>query len=171
MAKESNVRKLKQSDAESWTFLRAEALEAHPLAFSSILPKEPRDLLDSIRERLMADESTVLGAFVDDLIIGTVGIRRNSGKKERHKAYVWGMYVRPGHRRNGAGRNLLSSAIRQAHAWNGVEQIHLSVSEVAQEAKNLYESSGFVEWGREPRSICWGSRYADEIHMILDLHN
>lgn len=60
-------------------------------------------------------------------------------------------------------------AIQQSRSWAGVEQVHLAVSEVAQEARRLYERNGFQEWGREPRALCWEGRCADESHMVLDL--
>jgi GNAT superfamily N-acetyltransferase len=79
------------------------------------------------------------------------------------------MYVTAGRRRNGAGDMLLRAAIQQARSWTGVEQVHLAVSEVAQEARRLYERNGFQEWGREPLALCWEGRCADESHMVLDL--
>jgi RimJ/RimL family protein N-acetyltransferase len=52
-----------------------------------------------------------------------------------------------------------------------VELVHLAVSEVAGDARKLYESLGFQEWGREPRALYWDGRYADESHMVLDLRD
>jgi ribosomal protein S18 acetylase RimI-like enzyme len=89
--------------------------------------------------------------------------------KERHKAVIWGMYVAAETRRRGTGGMLLQTAIQYGRSWPGVEQIHLAVSEVATEARRLYERNGFKEWGREPRAICWDGRCADESHMFLDL--
>jgi len=39
----------------------------------------------------------------------------------------------------------------------------------AAEARRLYESLGFVEWGREPRSLRWDECFVDEFHMALEL--
>jgi GNAT superfamily N-acetyltransferase len=164
------VRNLDRDDAEAWASLRQEALEAHPLAFGATIPEDPKTLVESFLARLKSnEESAVFGAFMDDSLIGTVGIRRNPGGKERHKALIWGMYVTAGSRRKGVGATLLRTAIRQARSWAGVEQVHLAVSEVAQGARKLYERNGFQEWGREPRALCWAGRCADESHMVLDL--
>lgn len=166
----SSIRKLDREDAETWASLRREALEAHPLAFGASLPEDPNLLVESVLPRLTSNEdSAVFGAFVGDSLIGIVGVRRNPGLKERHKAWIWGMYVTPASRRHGAGELLLRTAIHQARSWTGVEQIHLAVSEVAQEARRLYEQHGFQVWGREPRALCWEGHYADESHMVLDL--
>jgi RimJ/RimL family protein N-acetyltransferase len=111
----------------------------------------------------------VFGAFLDVSLVGIIGILRDAGRKERHKSKIWGLYVTPESRQTGAGQMLLRAAIQQARAWTGVEQVHLAVSEVAIEAKRLYERNGFRAWGREPRALCLDGRYADELHMILDL--
>ena len=158
------------SDAEGWALLRKEALECHPLAFGATVPDDPRQLVDLIKERIgSSKESVVFGAFRAASMIGIVGLRRHAGKKERHKASIWGMYVTAGSRRGGVGDMLLCKAIDQARSWPGVEQIHLTVSDLATEARRLYEKHGFREWGREPRALCWEGRCVDEAHMVLDL--
>ena len=170
MATACTTRKLDGADAEAWASLRREALETHPLVFGSSVPADPTALVDFVLKQLASsDGSAVLGAFVDGLLIGIVGIRRDAGAKERHKAFVWGMYVTAAMRRRGAGDLLLRAAIQLARSWTGVEQIHLAVTEDAEEARRLYEKNGFREWGREPRSLCWDGRCVDETHMILDL--
>lgn len=146
------VRKLDRDDAAAWASLRQEALEAHPLAFGATIPEDPKALVESFLARLTSDEeSAVFGAFIGGSLIGIVGIRRNPGGKERHKASIWGMYVTAGSRRKGVGVALLRAAIREARSWAGVEQVRLAVSEVAEGARKLYEGNGFQEWGREPR--------------------
>jgi len=102
-------------------------------------------------------------------LVGMVGVLRNRGTKERHKSLIWGMYVKSQYRRTGSGESLLRAAIQHAQSWTGVDQIHLSVSEVAEDARRLYERIGFQEWGREPRALCWEGRCVAESHMLLDL--
>jgi RimJ/RimL family protein N-acetyltransferase len=164
------AKKLDQRDAEAWAVLRREVLEVHPLAFGASVPEDPQTLVASARTRLAAsDESEVFGAFKDNSLAGIVGVFRDKEKKQRHKALIWGMYVCAANRRGGVGETLLRRAIRESLSWQGVEQIHLAVSEVATEARRLYEKLGFQEWGREPRALCWLGRYADEAQMVLDL--
>ena len=111
----------------------------------------------------------MFGAFGDELIVGMVGLRRMQGPKEGHKAFIWGMYVTPRSRSGGAGSQLLRAAIDEARTWSGVQQIQLSVSSEASDARRLYERHGFRAWGCEPRAVHWAGAYTDEIHMILDL--
>jgi GNAT superfamily N-acetyltransferase len=82
---------------------------------------------------------------------------------------VWGMYVALSHRRSGIGELLLKAALQQAQSWQGVQQVVLSVTEVADEARRLYERAGFRAWGREPRALYSDGRYADETYMIRNL--
>src|SRR5262249_754369 len=136
------------------------------------VPDDPKVLLEIARDRLRTgDESAVFGAFINNSLVGIVGIRRDLGAKERHKSTIWGMYVTLGNRRSGIGEMLLRAAIQRAHTWPGVEQVHLAVNEVAQEAIRLYERNGFQEWGHQPRAVCWQSRYVDAIHMILNVRD
>ena len=164
------VRRLGPNDVVAVVALRCEALTLHPLAFSAAPPDDPDLLTQSLRSRLaLPAESALFGAFVADTLVGMVGVVRNTGAKERHKALLWGMYVRAQHRRTGAGERLLRSALHQAQAWPGVHQVQLSVTESAQEARRLYERHGFHEWGREPRALCWQGQYVADSHMWLDL--
>jgi len=165
------VRALKPDDAEAWAALRREGLESHPLSFSSLVPDDPRALVDLMLRRLQEAGTRMFGAFEEGSLVGIVGLRREPGPKEGHKAFIWGMYVTARSRRGGAGSLLLRAAIQEARAWNGVEQIHLSVTSQASEARRLYERHGFRTWGLEPRAAHWAGQYTDEIHMILDLRD
>ena len=165
------VRELQPGDAEAWAALRREALESHPLSFNALVPDDPRALVDVMRQRLKECGTRMFGAFRDESLVGIVGLRRMQGPKEGHKAFIWGMYVTPRSRSGGGGSQLLRAAIEEGRTWSGVQQIHLSVSSQASEARRLYERHGFRAWGCEPRAVHWAGEYTDEIHMILDLRD
>ena len=164
-----DVRRLGVEDADSFMSVRREALNADPLAFSASIDDDFALDADFVRRSLGNErEQAVFGYFEAGRLRGIVGLVRGSKLKQRHGAVIWGMYVGAGARRRGAGRALLSAAIAQARAW-GVEQIQLSVTDAAPQAKRIYEAAGFTSWGHQPRALGWQGRFVDESHMLLDL--
>lgn len=170
MPEQIQIRKLTAPDAHAWAANRLEALQSHPLAFGSSVPDSIEPLIDRFLSTVAAaDSSAIFGAFQDDRLVGTTGINRDPGLKDRHKAFIWGVYVAPEARRSGIAEQLLRTAIQQARDWPGVELIHLTVSEFAPEARRLYEKLGFEAWGNEPKALLHQGRYVSELHMTLDL--
>ena len=164
-----DVRRLSVEDAATFTSVRREALEADPLAFSASLDDDFALDPDFVRRSLAkVDEQAVFGYFEAGRLRGIVGVIRASKLKQRHAVTVWGMYVSRAARRRGAGRALLDAAVAQARAW-GIEQVQLSVTDAAPEAKRMYEAAGFKSWGHQPRTLGWQGRFVDESHMVLDL--
>jgi GNAT superfamily N-acetyltransferase len=164
------IRRLNAANAHSWAHLRQEMLETHPLAFGSSIPDEFNTLITTAIDRLkVCDDSAVFGAFVNDTLVGTVGIWREDGAKRKHKCMIVSMFVRAGNRRGGVGERLMRTAIGHARSWEGVEQVQLVVNDVAPEAKRLYERLGFRTWGIEPSSLRHDGVYTNASHMILDL--
>lgn len=166
------IRRLNPADAPAWADLRREALETHPLTFGSSVPQEFKTLVEIAVDRLeVRDNSAFFGAFIDNALIGTVGIRRGDGEKRWHKCGIVAMFVRAGNRRSGVGGMLMKAAIDHARSWEGAEQVQLVVNDVAPEAKRLYERCGFRTWGIEPQSLRHAGRYTDATHMILNLRD
>jgi len=169
MGDRMDVRRLGVDDAASFISVRREALEADPFAFSASIDDDFALDPDFVRRSLANEaEQAVFGYFEGDRLRGIVGLVRASKLKQRHAATVWGMYVSAATRRRGAGRALLDAAVTQARAW-GVEQVQLSVTDAAPQAKRMYESAGFTSWGHQPRTLGWQGRFVDESHMLLDL--
>ncbi len=169
-APEFVIRPLRPDEASVYVEIRREALENVPLAFASSPEDDPGRSVDAVRESL-SDRSTLLisGAFAADRLVGIAGIGRYAKTKQRHRAIIWGMYVAEEARGRGVGRALLDAAVGQARAWPDVLQVHLSVTDVAPEARRLYESAGFREWGAEPRSLGLDGRFVTEYHLVLEL--
>lgn len=164
------VRLLASDDADVLIPFRREALETNPFAFGASLQDDKALSAEFLRTSLADPQTSVIvGLFDGAELVGMVGVVRGMQVKRRHRAGIWGMYASPRARGRGAGRRLLEAAVEVARGWDGVEQVHLSVTETSVEAWRLYESAGFREWGREPRSVLWEGRYVEEIHMVLEL--
>ena len=170
MTEPLSVRILGLADASDLTVLRREALENAPLAFGSSPDDDRFNSPEVVRGYLDAgDDSVIFGLFCGRMLVGMLGLSRNIGKKELHKAHIWGLYVRPETRRLGAATQLMDAAITRTRRWAGVRQIQLSVTESAEAARGLYEKIGFVEWGCEPLALQWQGEYVNERHLALEL--
>lgn len=102
-------------------------------------------------------------------LVAAAGITRRDRLKVAHRAMLWGVFVEPAHRGKRLGRAVVSAAVDLARTWEGVGYIDLGVNETAPHAQRLYESLGFLAWGREPASIQFQGRCYDEIYMALKL--
>jgi ribosomal protein S18 acetylase RimI-like enzyme len=110
--------------------------------------------------------------FTDGKLAGTAGFYRHSHIKERHKGTIWGVYVQPESRGQGAARALMQEIIRRARQIDGLEQILLVASDHLP-ARKLYEALGFESYGVESRSLKitekTGTVYVDDVLMVLRL--
>ena len=168
---EMNFRLLQPEDAAAYWAVRLEALETEPEAFGKA-PEEFRAVsLDEMAEKLrgMGESSFCLGVFEDELLVGIATFVRETRKKERHKAHIYGVYVRASHRGRGVGRAMLDRVLALARPQEGLEQILLAVATTNERALRLYRSMGFEIWGTEPRALRVGECGVDEHHMILRL--
>ena len=164
------VRRLQIDEIPAMQVLRRAALTSDPLAFGATI-EDDLALDTAYAERSLADPSTsaIFAAFVARTPVGMVGLARMPREKIKHRALVWGMFVQPGYRGHGVGAELLGAAVAHARSWDGVRQVHLSVTSSSPDARRLYERAGFVVWGREPHALAWQGTVVDEYHLVLRL--
>jgi ribosomal protein S18 acetylase RimI-like enzyme len=93
--------------------------------------------------------------------------KRHDGAREIHKAFLWGFFVEPSHRRSGLASALMKAGLDAAQT--SVEQVLLTVVADNRPAIALYERFGFRPYGLEPRSLKTAGAYTDELLMILFL--
>jgi ribosomal protein S18 acetylase RimI-like enzyme len=157
------VGRLSASDAIPYRELRLLALHLHPEAFGSSWEEESALSEIAFAERLTS--GAVFGARLGDRLIGCAGLAHRDKTKLRHKAILWGMFIKPEARGSGLGKRLLDEII--AHARPRYEEILLTVVEGNAAAHRLYVSAGFEEYGREPCTIKIGPVYFNELLMRL----
>jgi len=122
------IRLLDAPDAARWRELRLRALRDEPTAFLASHDEEAQRSPADVAERLGKREpgGGVLGAFVDDELVGCVGVGRDRAAKRRHRAVLWGMYVAPVARRRGVGAALVTRAIALARETAEIEELELA---------------------------------------------
>jgi ribosomal protein S18 acetylase RimI-like enzyme len=164
------IRVLTQTDAAAYYALRLRALTEEPEAFGSAAEEYAGMPLTDVADRLRpTEDACFLGAFAPALV-GCVRFMREEGRKDRHKGFIFGMYVASEARGRGIGRALLQEALARAAALPGLEQIHLDVVTTNRAAVALYRSFGFQTYGIEPRALKLDDgRYLDAELMWLPL--
>jgi ribosomal protein S18 acetylase RimI-like enzyme len=166
------IRLVTAADAAEFRALRLRGLRENPEAFGSTYADEVDRPVEATAARL-ADPAGgfVLGAAAaaGGPLVGVVGCYREVGRKRRHVAVVWGMFVAPEARGRGAGRLLLDAAVARAAAWPGVEQLTLTVVPENAAARALYVARGFRPFGLEPRAMRDEARHYDLEHLWLPL--
>ena len=159
---EPEIRLLTCADALAYRDIRLEGLRRHPEAFASTFEDERDRPLDLFKE--LITQSRIFGAVLAQRLVGVVGLRANAEVKLRHKATIWGMYVRQEARQYGVGERLINAAV--AHAPQHVEQIQLAVITENEAARRLYAKAGFIEYGHQINALKHGERYYDDILMV-----
>jgi ribosomal protein S18 acetylase RimI-like enzyme len=152
-------------DAVLYREIRLEALRTNPEAFGSTFEIEDAKPLSWFSAGLA--NSTLLGAFRDAQLLAIAGFAIQQGQKKAHKGFIWGMYVRPDARGAGIGRRLIEAILDLAR--HHVELVQLSVVRGNEEARRLYVSLGFLEYGTEKNALKQNGRYYDEVLMAKDL--
>jgi arylformamidase len=163
------IRQLTRDDAAEYLALRLRALREHPDAFRSSFEEESAKNVEWSAHRLAGGDGFFLGAFESGTMIGTVGVQTEARTKLRHQATVIGMYVAAEHARHGVGRALVDACIARSRDIGTLETLILTVTSANAQAVRLYRRAGFVEYGREPRTMRIGDRYYDKTMMVLDL--
>jgi RimJ/RimL family protein N-acetyltransferase len=160
------IRALSASDAAQCQALRLQALRECPTAFSSSYEDECDTPLSEVEQRLApSTDLMVFGAFEGPRLVGTVTLHRWVKRKLAHKAVVWGMYVDPGFRNQGIGRQLIDRLLEHAALMPGLQRVTLGVNATNLGAIALYEAAGFRSFGGEPEFLLVDGALQDEIQM------
>jgi ribosomal protein S18 acetylase RimI-like enzyme len=161
------IEQLTPEDAAIYQELRLFALQESPAAFGSSYAEEVDLPLEVVRERLEDTRNHVFGAFNENgQLVGMATLRREQRVRTDHKAFLFGMYILPGHRRQGVGRALLEAVISRAEGL-GVRQVNLTVNNENSAAVLLYGSCGFERFGLERDAFRIGDGFFDVAYMAL----
>lgn len=185
-----HIRQLGHADAIAYRALRLRMLALYPDAFTSSFEEDVDKPLTWVAERLepgsAAPNDFVLGAFAAveveardaardrdrapaQALVGAIGLTVEARPKQRHKGFVFGMYVAPEHASRGIGRALLDACIERARSIERLELLTLTVTATNERPRRLYEAAGFHAFGVEERALKIGDAYYAKAHMMLSL--
>ena len=166
------IRRLGPSDQEPFAALRLRALKEEPRSFAASYEEEQATCQVKFAGSISGQSpSAICGAFVDEQLVGILGLHVEEHIKARHKGSVWGMYVAPEYRRGGIAKALLCEIITYAERIPQLRQVQLGVGEWNANARDLYRRQGFIEWGIEPNALVVDGEAINEIAMNLELRD
>jgi ribosomal protein S18 acetylase RimI-like enzyme len=164
------IRRLLSADAQALKILRSNAAATSPRSiYPTVAEIEAQTLATFCSDIESENTIATFGAFIDDSLVGFVGVRRDNRLKVRHKAQIWGMYVMYAYRKRGIARALLSTALDAAREVPELTTALLSVDSEGVAAKSLYASLGFEVYGIEHDCILVDGVYVHEERMRLAL--
>lgn len=164
------IRALQADDAAAFQVLRLQALHAHPHAFFTSHEEQAAMPLPAVAQGIAPSPTQfVLGAWVNEQLVGTMGLQRLRPQKRAHKAEVWGVYVDPAQRGQGIAQALLLTTLARARTISGLRQVQLGVASINHAAIALYQQHGFVRYGVEPQCLHIDGVDYDEDWMALAL--
>lgn len=145
-----------------------EAYATTPEAFTSSVAERvdlPIDWWELRVSEQPASRELVVGAFLEQALVGVAGLAFEQRERTKHKATLFGMYVRPSARGAGVGKVLVEEVLRQASRSPDTEVVQLTVTESNAAGVRLYTSCGFVPFGTEPLAVKLGSSFLNKVHM------
>lgn len=169
---ETRIRILTQNDAAVYRELRLMSYRVSPLAFSESYEDEVKrtvaDFGDELKTLGEPAEWFVMGIFSDrGQLLGFVKFRRDQRRKARHKSMIHAMYIDPGFRGFGLGKNLLTALLSYVGQLEGLEQIHLWVLHADTSASGFYQKCGFESQGTlVKKDLKINGVYVDAEYMV-----
>lgn len=163
-----SVRRLAPPDAAAYRALMLAGYAGAPDAFTSTVEERvllPLSFWEKRLDPAPGANEVVFGAFIDDTLCGAVGVSFHQRPKEKHKAWLFGLYVAGQARGRGFGAALVEAAVQAASARPGVLLIQLTVTEGNPPAQATYARCGFVQFGVEPMAVTVGDGYRAKVHM------
>jgi RimJ/RimL family protein N-acetyltransferase len=156
-------------DASQVYELRLEALRMHPEAFTAdvnmTMERGLQVWVKLIKDYGKDHTGVIMTATCEDTLIGMAGLVRGHWPKTRHRADMWGVFVRAGWR----GIHVCEGIVKNCLDWANAHQITavmLGVNTSNASAINCYTRCGFTIYGTEPRAINDQGVYHEEYLMI-----
>ena len=157
-------------DAPALRALRLRALADKPEAFGSDLSEDEAKPEPVWVERCTPGERSAIFVAVTEggALVGMTGIVSDGRVKTGHLGNVWGVFVAPEARGNGAGRKLIAAALDWAKERR-LRRVSLTVETGNAPAIAVYLKAGFTVYGVDREVLLVDGEYYDELLMARTL--
>jgi ribosomal protein S18 acetylase RimI-like enzyme len=162
------IRALTPADLPAFRAVRLDALRLHPRAYGSAYEEEVDYTLDDFAAWWPVAPGVMLGGFVADRLVGITGLQVQPRVKQRHKGFIFTVYVDAAFRGLGLAAGLVEAAIASAREA-GLRFVWLGVAVGNDSARRIYQRLGFRTFGIESRGLLVAGDFVDEEMMLLDL--
>lgn len=156
------IRLLTEQDAHAYRAIRLEMLLDKPEAYGDSHEESNKESIDFYIYRIV--DGQIFAAFDGDNIIATTGYFIQKGQRQDHKAYVWGVYVKPKFRGKNLSSKLLNIVLEDLPS--SIILAQLAVVKGNTPAEKIYKKAGFQVWGVEEKALKVGEVFYDEIQMV-----
>lgn len=167
------IRVLTPRDAEGFRMLRLKCIEHDPYSFSVSLDEEHSISHGQIYAMLVrfchCPVSKLWGAFIDEQLVGMIGLETLLGHIRQHRGIVTSLCVLPEYRGYGIGKALTEVLVDYARQHTALRTLVLEVSATSSAAIRLYEEQGFMHNGIEYDALCYDGVYLNLYRMNLNL--
>jgi ribosomal protein S18 acetylase RimI-like enzyme len=172
----ATFRRLGPADLSAYKALRDDSLRQHPDAFSFDLETEQQRSPESYLGRLGLVEplggTFLLGAWSHkNQLVGCICCERSTIVKTRHRAEIFGLFVRQECSDRGIGSSLVREAIQTAREAISLKMITAIVTATDERVVKIYEDAGFSKYGLLPKALRvvtrQGETYYDKAEMVL----
>ncbi len=169
MTNEIIYRKISAGEINLYHHIRLDCLKNYPDNFGVLYEEELEANNFKFDKIILETTSTdfLMGACDEEDLIGTCGFIQESRKKKSHIGIISGMYVMPAYKSKGIGKKLIEATISKAFENPQIEIITLAVAGSNTIAQNLYQKTGFKEYGRLPNYFKYKGEYETQVFMAL----
>src|ERR1700722_6723666 len=148
-----SIRLVRDADAIRFRELRLEAFRGHPEAFGTDYEDDlalPDSVWSDRMRKAMTDPNhAIVVADAEGQLVGMTGVWRDVGRKVRHNATIWGVYVRQEYRGRKVGQQMIEAVLNWCRTKEA-RMVRLTVTTSNTAAIACYVACGFHVYGVGP---------------------
>lgn len=159
------IRKLTTNDFDEWKQVRLEAVKNQPESFGESYNNIVEQDSEWFKKSLA--NGTTFAKIIEDNIAGLAGTFTMKPGNMKHRAVLFGLYVKPEHRGKKIAEALINHIIEYVKPYH--TQLQATVTTNNEVAIALYKKHGFEIYGTDSNVLLIDGSYYDEYLMLKTL--